>query len=226
MQSILLSNPLTPLDRLLIFTRYPQPGRTKTRLIPALGAEAAADLQRQMAEHTLRQVFALCKTTPLSVEVWFAGSSLGAEENDLHLMQAWLGPEWVYQVQRGLDLGERLIQAIELAFEQGMQRVVTIGTDCPGLDTVLMQQAFQGLSQSDLVLGPATDGGYYLIGLRQFIPDLFVGIHWGSEMVLQQTIEIAESMGLTISYLDPLTDVDRPEDLHVWQAICQPIQKI
>lgn len=217
---------LTPLDRLLVFTRYPQAGRAKTRLIPILGAEGAADLQRQMTEYTLRQVQALRQDSPLSIEVWFAGSSLGHEEEDRHLMQAWLGTEWTYQMQQGRDLGDRLNQAITIAFEQRMRRVVTIGTDCPGLDARLMQQAFQKLSESDLVLGPATDGGYYLVGLRQLMPDLFAGINWGSETVLQQTIDIAVSMGLTITYLDPLTDVDRPEDLGVWQAVFQPVPEI
>lgn len=210
---------LTNLDRLLIFTRYPQPGKAKTRLIPALGATGAANLQRQMTEHTVAQVQALRESNPLSVEIWFAGTGPETEVADCQLMQAWLGSKWTYQAQRGHDLGERLIQAIQTAFDQGMQRVITIGTDCPGLDSICMQQAFQALRQHDLVLGPATDGGYYLIGLRRFVPALFVGINWGSETVLRQTVEIAEKLGLTIAYLDPLTDVDHPEDLAVWQAV-------
>jgi uncharacterized protein len=210
--------PLTDRDRLLIFTRYPQPGKAKTRLIPALGPVKAADLQRQMTEHTLAQVQLLTATQPLSVEIWYAGTEAETETSDRDQMQTWLGTQWSYQLQRGADLGERLIQAIQTAFDQGMQRVVTIGTDCPGLDAARLQQALQRLDHHDLVLGPATDGGYYLIGLRRFLPELFVDMPWGSETVLQQTLAAAEKLGLTIAALDPLTDVDRPADLWVWEA--------
>lgn len=210
---------LTNLDRLLIFTRYPQPGKAKTRLIPALGATEAANLQRQMTEHMLAQVQTLRQHTSLSVEIWFAGSGVDTEIADRELMQAWLGSDWLYKTQIGADLGERLTTATQTAFGDGMQRIVTIGTDCPGLDAVRIQAAFEVLYQADLVLGPATDGGYYLIGLRRFMPDLFVGIHWGSDTVLDQTVEIAERLGLSIAYLDPLTDVDRPEDLWAWEAV-------
>jgi rSAM/selenodomain-associated transferase 2/rSAM/selenodomain-associated transferase 1 len=202
---------------LIIFTRYPQPGTAKTRLIPALGAEGAADLQRQMTEQTLAQVEQLRVRYPCLVEIWFAGS--GDEDADQQRMQSWLGSSWRYRAQVGQDLGERLIQATGAAFTAGMQRVVVIGTDCPDLSSALMQQAFQRLDQHDLVLGPATDGGYYLIGLRQFIPWLFQQIAWSSEIVLQQTVEAAVEQGLTIAYLEPLTDIDRPNDLPIWQRV-------
>jgi uncharacterized protein len=201
-------------DRLIIFTRYPLPGKAKTRLIPALGSEGAADLQRQMTEHTLRQVRKLMALRPVSVEIWFAGS--GTEQG---LMQDWLGTEWVYQPQASGDLGDRLIHSFQSAFSQGMERVITIGTDCPGLDAGFIAQAFQSLADHDLVLGDATDGGYYLVGLRQSHPELFVGIDWSTAAVRQQTVEIAERLGLAIAYLPPLSDIDYPEDLPVWEAI-------
>ncbi len=209
-------------DRLIVFTRYPQPGQAKTRLIPALGAEGAANFQRQMTEHTLRQVQIL-QSAGISVEIWFASTQSDSQSNgiDRSLMQDWLSSTWVYQAQQGEDLGERLIHAIQAAFDAGMQRVVTIGTDCPDLDAARMQQAFEQLQQADVVLGPATDGGYYLIGLKQPIPQLFTGITWGSASVLQQTIAITEQLGLTVALLDALTDIDRPEDLAVWEAMQQ-----
>lgn len=206
-------------DRLIIFTRYPQPGKAKTRLIPALGPDAAAQLQRQMTEHTLRQVQMLQASYPVSVEIWFASTVTEAEANDRQRMQEWLGTTWTYQMQQGDGLGERLITAIQAAFDAGMKQVVTIGTDCPGLDAMRMQQAFEQLQSADLVLGPATDGGYYLIGLKQLIPQLFAEIAWGTERVFQQTIAIADQLNLTVALLDPLTDVDRPEDLAVWDAV-------
>jgi uncharacterized protein len=202
---------------LIIFTRYPQPGKAKTRLISALGAEGAATLQRQMTEHTLAQVTALQAIVPVSVEIWYADGD--AEHQQAQQLESWLGQQWVYRPQLGNNLGDRLINATQAAFESGMQHVVTIGTDCPDLNAARLQQAFQLLDQHDLVLGPAADGGYYLIGLKQFTPALFQNITWSSEVVLQQTVQIAESLGLSIAYLDALTDIDRPEDLAVWEAV-------
>lgn len=205
-------------ERLIIFTRYPLPGKAKTRLIPALGAEAAANLQRQMTQHTLAQVEALSQTWSGSVEIRFAGSSPDLEA-DRQRMQDWLGSQWNYQPQSAGDLGARLSHAKQASFTAGIERVVTIGTDCPGLDAARMQQAFQLLKTHDLVLGPATDGGYYLIGLRKFVPDFFVNIAWSTDAVLQQTVEIANRLGCSVAFLDALTDVDRPEDLAAWQAV-------
>lgn len=216
-------------NHLIIFTRYPQPGKTKTRLIPALGAEGAAILQRQMTEYTLRQVRQLIASCPVTVEIWYATSQprinpqsdpdKGETADDRSLMQHWLGDEWNYQAQRNGDLGERLIDAFEAAFTAGAERVVAIGTDCPGLDTEKLQQAFAVLQEKDLVLGKATDGGYYLIGLRRSTPALFQGIDWGTAAVLQQTVTVATSLNLDITFLEPLTDIDRPEDLEIWQRI-------
>jgi uncharacterized protein len=108
--------------------------------------------------------------------------------------------------------------AFQSAFGTGSKRVVTIGIDCPELDAATLAQAFLALQEHDLVLGPATDGGYYLIGLRSLIPELFSGIDWGTDQVFRQTIAVAEAKGLAIATLTPLTDVDRPEDLPIWEA--------
>lgn len=195
-------------ERLIVFTRYPEPGKAKTRLIPVLGSEGAAKLHRQMTEHTMLQVRELQAFRPLSVEVYFA-------ESDQKRMQDWLGSDIVYQPQGEGDLGSRMAQAFNAAFSSGMDSVIIIGTDCPSLKTKLMAKAFQALEQNELVLGPATDGGYYLIGLRRLIPKLFQGISWGTSEVLQQTVAIAEKLELAIAYLPPLSDVDRPEDLSI-----------
>jgi hypothetical protein len=209
-------------ERLIVFTRYPQPGKTKTRLIPALGAEGAAQLQRAMTEYTLAQAALL--SDAVSVEVWFAGG-------DRQLMQTWLGSQLAYHPQPDGDLGYRMQEAFEVAFAAGYERVITIGIDCPELSSAVMQRALDVLQSHDLVLGPATDGGYYLIGLSRFIPDLFVGVDWGTVAVLSQTVAIAQRLGLAIAYLDPLTDVDCPEDLVVWerqqlQALSSSVPKI
>ena len=200
-------------DRLILFTRYPEPGCTKTRLIPHLGAEGAAALQRQMTEYVLTQVVALQSDFPLSVEIRFAGG-------DAAQMQAWLGRKLLYQPQNEGDLGARLVCAFQQGFQAGMERIVVIGSDCPEVKPKQMIKAFNHLQQNDLVLGPAKDGGYYLIGLRQPQPDLFQNIAWGTAKVFQQTDAIAQRLGLSIGYLDCLSDVDRPEDLPVWEEVC------
>lgn len=195
---------------LILFTRYPEPGKTKTRLIPLLGAEGAATIQRQMTEQKLAEVNQLLTFYPLSVEVYFAG---GNEQ----LMQEWLGLNWVYRRQSEGNIGDRMASAFQASFAAAMKAVVLIGTDCPELNAPLMAEAFQLLGQHDLVLGPALDGGYYLIGLRRFIPEIFTGIPWSTAEVLQQTITIAQKLGLAVAKLPLLSDVDRPEDLSVWK---------
>lgn len=198
--------PATVNETLIIFTRYPEPGKTKTRMIPALGEEGAANLQRQMTENTLAKVKKLQAFYPVSVEIHFAGGNQ-------QLMQAWLGADVIYHQQGEGDLGKRMASAFERSFTAGMKGVVIIGTDCPDLDTQIMAEAFKFLETQDVVLGPAQDGGYYLIGLRRLIPELFVGINWGTAQVRRQTVEIADNLGLAIASLPILHDIDRPEDL-------------
>ena len=200
----------TAKECLIVFSRYPEPGKTKTRLIPFLGSEGAATLQRQMTEHTLAWCEQLQSEHPISVEVHFAGGNQ-------QLMERWLGTDIVYQPQGEGDLGVRMASAFESAFSNGNSGVAIIGTDCPGLNAQIVKQAFEALSQYDVVLGPATDGGYYLIGLRLLIPELFSGISWGTSEVLQQTVQVAQQRDLALAYLPVLTDVDRPEDLPVWE---------
>lgn len=199
-------------QHLIIFTRYPEPGKTKTRLIPALGTLGAANLQKQMTEYTISQVKALQKEINLSIEVRFAGG-------DLQLMQDWLGTDLVYQPQGDGDLGLRMTRSLYDSFQGHAEQVVIIGTDCPGLNFQILTQAFEQTHTVDLVIGPAIDGGYYLIGLRRFIPELFINIDWGSAQVLHQTVEMSKQLNLSYHYLPQLADVDRPEDLSIWQQL-------
>ena len=214
---------------LIIFTRYPTPGAVKTRLIPAVGAAGAAMLHRQMTESTLCKARELCQRMSGSIAVHFDGS-------DSQQMADWLGTDLVYQSQGSGDLGVRMDRSIASAC-QSAARVILIGTDCPELTVDIIAQAFEYLrvggasarnetlrvgeasplairnENRDLVLGVALDGGYYLIGMRQPQPELFVAVDWGTDRVLQQTIDIANSLNLSIGYLPPLADIDRPEDL-------------
>lgn len=187
--------------RLLIFTRYPEDGRVKTRLIPALGAAGAKRLHRRMTEDTVSKL----KGTA-NIEVCYDGGDEG-------LMREWLGGEFIYTPQGPGNLGERLHAAFLRAFRQGEDRVAAVGTDCPGLEKTHMEEAFFLLTRQDLVLGPAADGGYYLIGLRNMYPEIFTGIPWGTGEVFRQTKKKAAAMELKTAVLAELTDVDRPEDL-------------
>lgn len=198
-------------QHLIIFTRYPEPGKTKTRLIPALGAQGAANLQRQMTEYTLSQVQKLQAISPTIVEIRFAGGNL-------QLMQGWLGENFIYQPQGAGDLGQRMEQSLQNALQNGAQKVVFIGIDCPGVNAEILATAFKNLDTYDLVIGPAVDGGYYLIGLKRYIPKLFANIDWGTATVLQRTINIAQQLSLSQVQLLPLADVDRPEDLIIWES--------
>ncbi len=194
--------------RLIIFTRYPEPGKTKTRLIPALGPEVAADLHRQMSEHTLGWARKLKNISAVSLEVRYEGG-------DEHRFQHWLGLDIPFFRQGTGDLGARMARAFEEAFQAGMGRVILVGTDCPDLREGLVQEAFAALDHSDIVLGPAKDGGYYLIGLCRAIPQLFGKISWGTGEVLPRTLQIADEIKLRVFLLELLGDVDRPEDLGV-----------
>ncbi|MEH1975962.1 MAG: TIGR04282 family arsenosugar biosynthesis glycosyltransferase [Nostoc sp.] len=215
----MLNLPANPKQHLIIFTRYPEPGKTKTRLIPVLGNVGAANLQREMTEHTIFQVQELQKAVAISVEVRFAGG-------DSQLMQDWLGLDLLYQSQGEGDLGLRMARSLFDAFQSGRKKVIIIGTDCPGLNAQILATAFDKLQTFDLVLGPAIDGGYYLIGLRQPILELFVNIEWGTAQVFQKTVDIAHKLNLLHVNLLPLADVDRPEDLPIWeQALAGVIEK-
>lgn len=193
-------------EQLTVFTRFPEPGKTKTRLIPVLGPEGAAKLQRRMTEDTLRQARGLARKRALVIEVRYEGG-------DSLQMRRWLGEDLLYRPQGDGDLGARLTRAFQKAFATGTKRVVIIGSDCPDLTADLLQTAFDSLAETEVVLGPAQDGGYYLVATNRFIPELFEGVPWGTERVLSQTRQILERLRIPAKLLAPLADVDRPEDL-------------
>ena len=201
-----------PREKLVVFTRYPEPGKTKTRLAPALGPQGAADLHARMVEHTLAWVRRLRRRRPLRVEISFEGG-------DREAMGRWLGEDFKFRPQGDGGLGARMDRAFAEGFRAGMASVVIVGTDCPGITVESAERAFTGLRDHDLVLGPAADGGYYLIGLTRRTPELFAGMSWGQGDVLAETLRTAERLRLSVALLDTLHDVDRPEDLPVWHAI-------
>ncbi len=192
---------------IIIFTRFPEPGLTKTRLIPVLGPEGACRLHREMTENIVAQVQKANKNYPLMMEIHFSG---GSPEQ----MAGWLGRDFVYVIQEKGDLGTRMERAFQKAFRQGWKRVVLIGSDLPDLTPAIIQESLERLTDHDLVLGPAWDGGYYLIGMKASRPELFGNsIFWGTKEVLKNTLLKANQLGLKTALLPRLRDVDRPEDL-------------
>ncbi len=187
-------------------TRFPEPGKTKTRLIPALGPDRAASLHRCLIGHTLDVVSHWARDHDCDVEVRYFG---GDEE----LFRNQFGTQFVYRPQSQGSLGDRMNAAVAEAFAGGTKRVVVIGTDCPMLDETHLTNAFQQLKVRDIVIGPATDGGYYLIGMQQHYPLLFENVAWGTETVLQQTLRTIADLKAQASQLAPLSDVDFGEDL-------------
>ncbi len=204
-------SPETGRCRIVVFTRYPEPGTTKTRLIPLLGAEGAADLQRRMTEQTISRVRRFCAARP---DVEFAVAYAGGDEKR---MRDWLGQGVRLRPQGPGDLGARMRRAVEESSAEGYGAVVLVGTDCPGLQTDHLRDAIDALEDHDLVFGPARDGGYYLIGCTRPIPALFDGIPWGTSGVLERSLDAARREGCRVRRIAELEDVDRPEDLAVWE---------
>lgn len=227
--------------KILIFCRYPLPGQVKTRLIPALGEHGAARLQRRMSEMTTAtarrfkrelessEVDAAERDIVVGIRVCFTG----AKASDF---RAWLGDDLEYQRQAAGELGARMRQALELAFqprfanqscdglecgipvwerktERDREIALVVGSDLPELDTNHLHLALAQLKKNDLVLGPAADGGYYLLGVCRPQPELFRDIPWGGAEVLEQTLAIARRLGLKHALLPTLSDMDRPQDL-------------
>jgi uncharacterized protein len=197
---------------LILFARFPVAGKVKTRLIPTLGAEEAAALHRRLVLRTLRTAHALCQSQNVELEIRFAG-------DDANEMQHWLGDGWLCRPQCGGDLGQRMAGAFTDSFREGSPATVIIGSDCPSLTAETLASAFASLKTNPVVYGPATDGGYYLIGLTRLVPEIFQGVAWGTETVLAQSLEILARSGCKPALLQPLDDLDRPEDVMAWKRL-------
>ena len=187
----------------LVFVRAPEAGRVKTRLAASLGAEGALRVYRRLAEHTLREARALGG----EVRVHFTPADAGDE------VRAWLGDGPRYLPQSPGDLGARMEAAFRAAFDDGADRVVIIGSDLPEIAAALLRRAFAVLESHAAVIGPARDGGYYLLGMRTMIDGLFDGIPWSTDEVLARTLDRLAAAGIQPALLDTLSDVDEVGDL-------------
>lgn len=198
-------------DVLIVMTRLPREGRNKTRLIPALGPSGATAMHDRLARHAVGRASSYAMMHPgTSLEMHLEGGS--PDEG-----REWLGDVECIAQHPG-DLGQRMQAAAARAFSRGAKRVVIIGTDCPSIDEPTLSEAFVALVKNDVVYGPAADGGYYLIGLSKPCPQLFTGIAWGENRVLEQSFTAARESFLNVAMLEIREDVDTPADLPAAEA--------
>ena len=184
----------------LVFEKNAILGQVKTRLASGMGELPALEIYK----HLVQLTYSALEEVPVPVWTFFSDfipvSTNPIVENSF--------------VQQGQDLGERMSNAFARTFESGRDKVVLIGTDCPTLQSHHLLQAFEALNHSDLVVGPATDGGYYLIGMKGKAAYLFERIAWSTSQVLSQTLHVASQQGLIVTLLPELDDIDTQED---WQ---------
>ena len=192
-------------ELLAVFARSPEDGKVKTRLSPPLTAEQALALHRALVEDTLDH---LNRIERPGIE------RLLLLSNPLRDPSALTVPSgWTTTVQASGGLGERLASLFYSGFRRGVTRLVVLGSDSPTVPPEVVHEAFDDLEQRKVVLGPAEDGGYYLLGCSEWIPELFQGIDWGTPEVLEQTMNVVKARKISVSTLIRWYDIDRGEDL-------------
>jgi uncharacterized protein len=192
------------LPRLVLFTRFPVAGKAKTRLIPKTGEQGAADIHRRLTEKTVTTL----RQSGFSLEIAYTG----ANEFDF---ADWLGNDIRYVLQAEGDLTAKLLAMLDPA------PVIFFGADTPDLLYHHVKQAVDALSEHDVVIGPAEDGGYYLIGVKQQFDFLFTDMPWSSDAVLPETLKRLAAHGIKPFMLETLSDCDRPEDLARWPELAE-----
>lgn len=193
-------------NALLIFVKNLVYGQVKTRLAASVGNDKAMKIYQQLLQHTSD----VCKNIDADKIVFYS---------DFFEEEIWNNLEFKKEIQCGNDLGERMKNAFIKAFENGYEKAIIIGTDCPQIDQTILENAFMKLNHFDVLLGPATDGGYYLLGIKRLSSALFENIKWSTNTVLEKTLEICNQNKLTYFLLPALTDIDEEKDMHLIQFL-------
>ncbi len=189
---------------LLIFVKYPEPGKVKTRLAKNIGKERAAQTYSDMAKTVIHNV----RSSEYETIIFFDPLDRKSDvEGWLQINGRNLFP------QKGKSLGERMKNAFREAFSIGAKKAVIIGTDCVEISYGIISEAFHTLGKVDVVIGPAVDGGYYLLGLKEPTPEIFNDIHWSTSLVLNQTLKKLMGRRLEFKLLKTLKDIDTVADL-------------
>ncbi len=186
---------------LVIFVRNPISGQVKTRLAKDIGDERALAIYLQLLQHTLE----ITRSLSFRKFIYYAD-----EVSDYDL---WSVPGYTKRKQMGNDLGERMLNAFKELFDQGFTRIIIIGSDCLQLKTDTLEKAVALLESNSAVIGPASDGGYYLLGLTKFYPDLFIDKPWSTNKVFAKTIDDLINQGISYTLLEELNDIDDATDL-------------
>lgn len=186
-------------NALIVFVKNPVVGQVKTRLAADIGADKATEVYKKLLKITQQAV----ENTNAKVGIWYAG----------HPAKHDLWDAYTKHKQSDGDLGKRMCHAIEMSLNFA-SKVCIIGSDCPHITSEIINRAFEALTHNDVVIGPARDGGYYLIGMSRLHPAIFENIPWSSESVYSCTIDILQQLNLTYHLLPLLSDIDTLEDLH------------
>ncbi len=189
----------------ILFLKYPEYGKVKTRLAKTIGPRRALEFYRLCVEDTI----SLLRRTGHDIAI-----AISPPEKKGDAI-AWLGESFWYLQQRGDDLGERMLNAFRDVFDAGYNRAVLVGSDIPDMPERFFSEAFDALSRNDVAIGPASDGGYFLIGFRneKLAPELFRDMPWSTDAVLMYTLEIARKEKMTHHVLPEWHDIDLPDDL-------------
>jgi hypothetical protein len=195
---------------ILVFVKAPEKGKVKTRLSKILGKTVALGLYKNF----VADIIATLQTGRYTFRICFHPSD--AE----HKMMDWIGREYVLMPQRGNHIGERMANAFRKTFMDGFEHVLLIGTDLPDLPATVIDEAFKNLEKNAAVIGPAFDGGYYLIGFQSktFLPAIFERIPWSTRQVFEKTIKIFEKNQYRVHRLPKWRDIDLYEDLKCFVA--------
>jgi rSAM/selenodomain-associated transferase 1 len=199
-------------SRIIELCKYPSPGLVKTRLIPVLGQNGAALLQERMARFVFSEIAKAASHTRSSIEICY----LGADETSFREL---FGDKAEFYPQDEGDLGHRILRAFVRACELGARRALLTGSDCPCVTAELLCEALDSLYTHDAVIGPAGDGGYYLIGLTEPMPFLFENMPWSTDAVFEETVSRFKNNGVSFHVLEKGWDVDRPEDVHLFEEL-------
>lgn len=207
----------TPRQHLSVFAKDPRAGFAKTRLIPALGAQGAADLARRLIMHTVTTASSLDRSQVQSLEICTLKNDSKDWNDKTDFFAIWAAEQtppsrWLLTEQVGDDLGARLHHALSSALTQA-DRAIAIGTDSPALTAASLAQAFQALADNDAVFIPAFDGGYALVGLRAPLAAIFTDMPWGTSKVMATTRERLMSLKKSWYELPSVHDIDEPADL-------------
>jgi uncharacterized protein len=196
-------------NTIIIFCKYPVEGNVKTRIAKTIGNEFAVNLYKLLSEYTFQE---LLKTENVFQYLFY--DNIAERDN----IKKWAGAEFSFELQEGNDLGEKMYNAFKKVIDRGSTKTIIVGTDIPDISSDVIQKAFQALNNSDVVIGPAKDGGYYLLGMKKLFRSFFTGIEWSKDTVLKKTLEKINSLDLSYSMLPELIDIDTEEDLKNWFA--------